>query len=143
VVQLKLLGFAVTEGLGLATNTQRINLGLVVTASLISANEQLDLQVFRDVGTGGETDTSTRHLLVNATSGCRDECRRGLEGLGDGHLALLHVAEIRLPRDVDAGRVVLPCDIHLIDIVRGVTLKEGVAGGLWTMNQYKLARYLY
>lgn len=97
VVQLELLGLVVTEGLGLTADAKRIDLGLVVTTSLVGADQELNLQVIRDIGTGRERQACAGHLLRNTTGRGRDESRRRLESLGDGHVALLHVLEIRLP----------------------------------------------
>jgi len=59
---------------------------------------------------------------------CRDDCRRRLEGLGDWHIALFHVAEVNLPRDVDARGVAFPLYVHLVNIVCSITLEEGIVG---------------
>ena len=49
-----------------------------------------------------------------------------MEGLGDWHIALFHVAEVDLPRDVDTRGVAFPLHVHLVNIVCGITLEEGV-----------------
>jgi len=135
VVKLKLLGLAVTESLSLTTDTERVDLGLVMTTGLVSAHQKLNLQVVSDFGAAAQAQALTGHLLGHTTRRCRDESRRGLESLGDGHVAIFHVLEVGLPRDVDAGWIVLPCHVHLIDIVGGVAGKEGIIGVLFAPSQ--------
>lgn len=67
-------------------------------------------------------------MLWHASDGGRDDGWRGLEGLGDGHVAVLHVFEVCLPGNVDAGRIVTPGQVHLVDVVCGVSLEEGIVG---------------
>lgn len=131
MVELELLGPAVTESLSLTTDTKRVDLGLVVTTGLVSANQKLNLQVISDLRAAAQAQTLTGHLLRHATRRRRDESRRGLEGLRDGHVAIFHVLEVSLPRDVDAGGIILPCHVHLVDVVGGVALKEGIIGVLF------------
>jgi hypothetical protein len=128
VVELELLGLVVAKGLGLSADTERVNLSLVVTTGLVSAHQQLNLQVIRHVSTSGET--LTRHTLRDTSGRGRDEGGGRSERLGDGHVTLFHVLEISLPRDVDTGRVILPCQVHLIDVVGGVAREEGIVGVL-------------
>lgn len=128
VVQVQLLGVVVTERFRVAADTQRINLGLVVATSLVGANQQLDLQVLREIVVGAKS--STGHDRGHTTGGRRNEGGRRLESLGDGHLARLHVLEVRPPGDVHALRVFFPGEVHLVNVVGGVTLQERVVGVL-------------
>jgi hypothetical protein len=57
-----------------------------------------------------------------------DKGRRRSEGLGDRHLTLLHVLEVSLPRDVHTRGIVLPCHVHLIDVVGSAISKERIVG---------------
>jgi hypothetical protein len=75
-------------------------------------------------------ETLTGHILRDASGRGGDEGGRWSERLRDRHVTLLHVLEIGLPRDVDTGRVVLPCQVHFIDIVGGVAREEGIVGVL-------------
>lgn len=142
VVELELLGLAVTESLSLTTDTKRVDLGLVVTTCLVSANQKLNLQVVSDFRAAAQAQALTRHLLGHTTRRCRDESRRGLESLGDGHVAVLHVLEVGLPRDVDAGWIILPCHVHLIDIVGGVAGQEGIIGVLFAAPVSRIPYFL-
>lgn len=125
VLELQLLGLVVAEGLDLAADAQRVDLRLVVTASLVCADQKLDLQVVHDVRAGGRGQS---HVLGDTAGRGGDEVGRRLEGLGDGHLALLHVLEVGLPRDVHAGGVFPPREVHLVNVVGRVALEEGVVG---------------
>jgi hypothetical protein len=124
VVELKLLGLVVAKSLSLSANAERVDLSLVVTTGLVGAAEQLNLQVVGHIGTGSETRTG--HFLRDATGRGRDEGGRRSEGLGDGHVAIFHVLEVSLPRDVNTRGIFLPCQVHLIDVVGGVSREERV-----------------
>ena len=84
----------------------------------------------RHVSASGESLAG--HVLGDTTGRGGDEGRRRSEGLGDRHLTLLHVLEVSLPRDVHTRGIVLPCHVHLIDVVGGATSKERIVGVLFT-----------
>jgi len=118
VVELELLGLAVAESLDVATDAERIDLGLVVTTGLVGADKKLDLQVVCDVRASAQA--SAGHILGDTAGRGRDKGRGRSEGLGHGHVAILHVPEIGLPRDVDTGRIPLPGQVHLVNVVGSV-----------------------
>ena len=126
----ELLGLDVAETLGGigATDAKRVNLGLVVTAGLVGADEELNLQVVGDVGALANADAGAGSDVGDHVGGTGNQGRRRLEGLGDGHVAVLHVLEVDLPRDVDALGVLLPLHVHLVDIVGGASGEEVVVG---------------
>ena len=126
----ELLGLDVAEalgGIGVA-DAQRVDLGLVVATSLVGADEELDLQVVGDVGTLANADAGASSDVGHHVGGTGNQGGRRLEGLGDGHVAVLHVLEVDLPRDVDALGVLLPLHVHLVDIVGGAAREEVVVG---------------
>lgn len=126
----ELLGLDVAEALGSSgvADAERINVGLVVTTGLVGANEKLDLQVVGDVGALANADAGAGSETRDHVGGTGDQAGRRLEGLGDGHVAVLHVLEVDLPRDVDALGVLLPLEVHLVDIVGGAAREEVVVG---------------
>ncbi|KAI6773511.1 hypothetical protein HG531_000360 [Fusarium graminearum] len=124
VLESQFLRLDVGETLGVigASDTERVNLGGVVAARLVSADEKLDLEMVGDIGTvlHGQVARKTR----DAASHARNQVRRRLESLRDGHLAALHVLEVDLPRDVDALGILSPLHVHLIDVAGGASGKE-------------------
>jgi hypothetical protein len=124
VLESQFLGLDVGEALGVVgtSDTEGINLGGMVTARLVSADKKLDLQMVGDIGTilHGQVASKAR----NATGHVRDQVRRRLESLRDGHLAALHVLEVDLPRNVDALRILPPLHVHLIDVASGASGEE-------------------
>jgi hypothetical protein len=94
----------------------------MVTTRLVSADKKLDLEMVGDIGTvlHGQVARKTR----DAASHGRNQVRRGLEGLRDGHLAALHVLEVNLPRDMDALGILSPLHVHLIDVAGSASRKE-------------------
>ena len=141
VVKLQLSGLVVSKGLLLATDAQGVDLGLVVSAGLVRADEELDLQVVGDVVAGGRANLG--HMLGDTAGGGGDDGGRRLEGLRDGHAALFHVVEVRAPGNVDTLGVLFPRKVHLIDVVGGAALEERVIGILDqnTVRQYIYPRY--
>lgn len=139
VLELELLGLLITKCLSFATDTERVDLSLVVTTRLVSADQKLDLQVIRNIRASTQTQTLTRHALGHTTCRCWDQGRGRLEGLGDGHVAIFHVLEVGLPRDVNTGWISLPSHVHLIDVVGGVTLEEGIIGVLFESHTTKVS----
>ena len=91
----KLLGLDVAEARGGVSDAKRIDVGLVVATSLVRAHEQLDLQVVGNLRATLEAQATRQ--TSNAAGHARNQIRRRLEGLGDGHVAALHVAEVDLP----------------------------------------------
>lgn len=128
VVKFKLLGLVVAECLSFAADAKGIDLGLVMTTSLVCANQKLNLEMICQVSASRQAQSLTRHGLRNATGGRRHKSRRRLKSLGDGHAAFFHVLKICLPRDVHAGGVLLPSQVHLVNVVGCVSGKEVVIG---------------
>jgi hypothetical protein len=128
VLESQFLRLDVGETLGVigASDTERVNLGGVVAARLVSADKKLDLEMVGDIGTvlHGQVARKTRDTASHG----RNQVRGRLEGLGDGHLAALHVLEVDLPRDVDALGIFSPLHVHLIDVAGGASRKEVIVG---------------
>ena len=125
------LGLDIAKPLRGSSDAERIDVGLVVAPGLVRANQELDLKMIGDVRAiiKCKSTREARHAACHAG----DKIGWRLEGLGDGHLAALHVLEVDLPRDVDTLGVLLPLHVHLVDIVGGATREEVVArvgGGL-------------
>jgi hypothetical protein len=128
VVELELLGADVAKALCLVTNAERVNASLVVTASLVGADEQLDLQVVGDVSALANADAGAGSKANNGLAGGGHKGRRRGKGLGDGHVAALHVLEVDLPRDMDALGVLLPLKVHLVNVIGCVAGEKAVIG---------------
>jgi hypothetical protein len=126
VLEGQLLGLDVGKALGVigTSNAEGIDLCGVVTTGLVGADEKLDLEMVGDIGARLEAARETG----NTTGHVRDQVRRRLEGLGNGHLAALHVLEVDLPRDVDALRVLSPLHVHLVDVAGGAPGEEVIVG---------------
>lgn len=116
----------VTKALGRVSNTERIDVSLVVTTSLVRATQKLDLEVLHKIAVLAVSHALTRGQAGDTSSSAGDQVGRRDESLGDGHIAALHVSEVDLPRHVDARRVFFPLHIHLIDIARRASRKEVV-----------------
>lgn len=95
VLQGQLLRFDVTEAFGAVADAQGVDVGLVVAAGLVGTDEQLHHQVVGDVGAvlHGQAAAEAR----DAAGHVGDQVGGRLEGLGDGHVATLHVLEVDLP----------------------------------------------
>jgi hypothetical protein len=128
VLETQFLGLDVGKTLGVvgASDTERVNLGGVVTTRLVCADKKLDLKMVGDIGaivhgqvTGQARDT-TGHV--------RNQVGRRLESLRDGHLAALHVLEVDLPRDMDALGILPPLHVHLINVAGGASREEVIVG---------------
>ncbi len=128
VVQRQLLGLDVAEPLGPVSDAQGVDVGLVMPAGLVCADEQLDLEMVRDLGALCEAETGAGGQARHSSGGAGNERWRRREGLRDGHVAALHVLEVDLPRHMDAGGVFLPLHVHLVDVVGRVTREEVVVG---------------
>ncbi len=125
VLELELLGADVAETLGGVADAQGVDPGLVVAAGLVCAHKQLHLEMVCDVGALANANTSAGSEAHDGLGAGHEGRRRG-ECLGDGHIATLHVLEVDLPRDVDALRVLLPLEVHLVDVVGSVPGEEAV-----------------
>ena len=130
VGELELAGLAVAELLGLCADAERVDARLVVATRLVCAHQQLDLQVVHDVGALARPHAEAGPDIRNSRAGGGDDRGGRLKGLRGGHFAGLHVAEVDLPRDVDARGLALPLHVHLVDIVGRVAAQEAVVGVL-------------
>jgi len=97
VVKVELGRVAVAKLAGLVADTERIDLGLVVASGLVCAYQELDLEMVGQVGAVTNACSGGGRKSRSSTLGGGYDGRRGLEGLRDGHVTLLHVAEVDLP----------------------------------------------
>jgi hypothetical protein len=134
VVKGELLWVIEAKLLSLGADAERIDASLVVTTSLVGANKKLDLQVVGDVGSGTRGDTSTWHERGDTSGWRRHDGWWWLESLGHWHIAALHILEVDLPRLVNGIWVLLPGEVHLVDIVRGAAGEEAVVGA-WRLSR--------
>lgn len=130
-IECQLLRFDVTETFGSVSDAKGVDVGLVVTTSLVGTDKELNHQVVGDIRAifHGEAAAEAR----NATGHVGHQVGRRLEGLGDGHVAVLHVLEVDLPRDVNALGVLLPLHVHLVDVIGSASGQEvivRVGGGV-------------
>lgn len=76
----------------------------VVTTDLVGADEQLDLEVVRDLARALTEAGSDGRRVAGADGRIRGEARRGREGLSRRQ-ALVETREVGRPRNVDRFRV--------------------------------------
>ena len=126
VVKLELLGTHVAEALGGVANAQRVDVGAVVATGLVRAHKQLDLEVVREISALADADASASSQSHDALLAARHQTGGRGEGLGDGHVAALHVLEIHLPRHMHAAGVLTPLQVHLVNVVSCATRQEAV-----------------
>lgn len=94
VLKGQLLRLDVTKAFSSIPDAEGVDVGLVVAASLVGANEQLNLKMVANIrATLRQAASEAR----NAASHVGDQVGGRLEGLGDGHVAALHVFEVDLP----------------------------------------------
>jgi len=101
-------------------DSERVELGDVMTSHLVSTNEKLNLQMVIEFAT-----TSAGMQSRSAIGWRRNETRRRLKGFG-ARQTLVQSPEIRIPRSMYRAGVLPPMSVHFFCVISVGSICENI-----------------